>query len=162
REGILMWNRAFERLSFKNAIVVRQMPDDAEWDEADPRFNTLRWIISPLSDASANAEAFVHENPLTGEILNASINLSDGLVRLARSQVRDLFTLAWQSYKSGPRHPAHCDYGKGLLFQGWFGLRALKSLGPPGVSLGEEAYIHAMLRDAVAHETGHALGLRHN
>jgi hypothetical protein len=44
REGVLMWNLAFERAGFKNAIEVRQMPDDAKWDPADVRYNTIRWI----------------------------------------------------------------------------------------------------------------------
>src|SRR5512145_1660146 len=30
-EGILEWNKAFERIGFKNAVVARQQPDDADW-----------------------------------------------------------------------------------------------------------------------------------
>ena len=29
KEGILAWNLAFEKIGFKNAIVAKQMPDDA-------------------------------------------------------------------------------------------------------------------------------------
>ncbi len=32
KDGVLLWNRAFERAGFKDAIVVKQMPDDADWD----------------------------------------------------------------------------------------------------------------------------------
>ena len=32
REGIEAWNIAFEAIGFKNAIVAKQMPDDATWD----------------------------------------------------------------------------------------------------------------------------------
>ncbi len=35
REGILAWNEAFEAAGFKNAVVVKQMPDDAEWSPGD-------------------------------------------------------------------------------------------------------------------------------
>ena len=47
REGIEAWNIAFEAIGFKNAIVAKQMPDDATWDPADIRYNTIRWFIQP-------------------------------------------------------------------------------------------------------------------
>ena len=31
-QGLLLWNRAFEAAGFKDAVVVKQQPDDAEWD----------------------------------------------------------------------------------------------------------------------------------
>ena len=45
REGILLWNNAFEKLGLEEAIIVKQMPDDAEWDPGDVRYNVVRWII---------------------------------------------------------------------------------------------------------------------
>jgi hypothetical protein len=162
REGILMWNRAFERLGFKDAIVVRQVPDEADWDEAHPRYNTVRWIKSPASENDAHAEAFMHENPFTGEILSSSINLSAKFVRLAQSQIRDTLAPVRRSLKPQPNTLARCEYGKGLWFQGWLGLTSLGLLGEQGAQVNEEAYLNALLRAAVAHEMGHALGLRHN
>src|SRR2546428_8543513 len=44
KEGVLLWNKAFEKIGFQNAIVVKQMPDDADWDPADTRYNTIRWL----------------------------------------------------------------------------------------------------------------------
>lgn len=44
REGVLMWNKAFEKIGFKDAIEVRQQPDDADWDPGDIRYSTLRWF----------------------------------------------------------------------------------------------------------------------
>ncbi len=46
RDGILEWNKAFERAGFSNAIEVRQQPDDATWDPEDIRYNTFRWITA--------------------------------------------------------------------------------------------------------------------
>ena len=161
-EGLLMWNRAYERLGFKDAVVVRQMPDDADWDEADPRYNTVRWIKSPSAEDDVHAEAFVHENPFTGEILSSSINLSAKFVRLAQSQIRDTLTPVRRNLKARPNTSARCEYGKGLWWQGWLGLMSLGLLSEPGTQVDEQAYIHALLREAVAHEMGHALGLRHN
>ncbi len=48
-EGILLWNKAFARIGFKDAVVVKQMPDNADWDHADLRYNVLRWVTTPPS-----------------------------------------------------------------------------------------------------------------
>ena len=44
KEGTLLWNKAFERVGFKDAVVVKQQPDSADWDAADTRYNTIRWF----------------------------------------------------------------------------------------------------------------------
>ncbi len=46
RDGILEWNKAFEKAGFVNAIEVRQQPDNADWDPEDINYNTFRWITS--------------------------------------------------------------------------------------------------------------------
>jgi hypothetical protein len=46
REGVLEWNKAFEKAGFTEAIQVKQMPDNAKWDPADVRYNTIRWSSS--------------------------------------------------------------------------------------------------------------------
>ncbi|MEQ9023473.1 MAG: DUF5117 domain-containing protein, partial [Pseudomonadales bacterium] len=43
KEGVLAWNPAFEKAGFKNAMVVKVQPDDADWDAGDIRYNVLRW-----------------------------------------------------------------------------------------------------------------------
>ena len=65
REGVLAWNIAFENIGFKNAVVVKQMPDDATWDPGDVRYNTIRWFVQP---GSAYAVGPSRANPITGEI----------------------------------------------------------------------------------------------
>ncbi|MDQ3277292.1 MAG: DUF5117 domain-containing protein, partial [Bacteroidota bacterium] len=42
------WNEAFEKAGFKNAIVMRMMPDTATWDPADIRYNVIRFVSSDL------------------------------------------------------------------------------------------------------------------
>src|SRR5205807_1793820 len=44
KEGVLLWNKAFERIGFKDAIEVKQQPDDANWEAADTRYSTIRWF----------------------------------------------------------------------------------------------------------------------
>ncbi|MEZ5162619.1 MAG: DUF5117 domain-containing protein [Fimbriimonadaceae bacterium] len=42
KEGILFWNKAFEKLGYINAIQVKDAPNDPDWDHADGRFNVIR------------------------------------------------------------------------------------------------------------------------
>lgn len=85
KEGVLMWNAAFEKAGFKDAIQVYHMPDNANWDPADIRYNTIRWIHT-VDGYFAMGPSRV--NPLTGEILNATILVDASFVRLLRSDYR--------------------------------------------------------------------------
>jgi Met-zincin/Domain of unknown function (DUF5117)/Domain of unknown function (DUF5118) len=87
RTGILMWNEAYEKIGFKNAIEVKQMPDNADWDPADVRYNTVRWFTS--TDA-AFAMGPSRVNPLTGEILDADIIIDANFIRSLKQEFRSL------------------------------------------------------------------------
>ncbi len=78
REGVEWWNEAFEQIGFAQAIEVRQMPDHADWDPADIRYNVIRWSDSWRSLWDGLGQARV--NPLTGEILDADVLLDANLV----------------------------------------------------------------------------------
>jgi hypothetical protein len=77
RGGILLWNNAFERIGFQNAIVVKQQPDDADWDPADVRYSTIRWFTGYPEPGFAEGPSAV--NPLTGEVFDADIRFDAGL-----------------------------------------------------------------------------------
>lgn len=79
REGVLMWNKAFEKAGFINAIQVREMPDDATWEPADVRYNTIRWTTTFGSGLGGFGPSRV--NPLTGQILDADIVINGNIVR---------------------------------------------------------------------------------
>ncbi|WP_414545078.1 zinc-dependent metalloprotease [Nostoc sp. CCY0012] len=85
KEGVLMWNQAFLKAGFKDAIEVRQMPDNASWDPADIRYNTIRWI-NTIDGFFAMGPSRV--NPLNGEILDADILVDASFVRLLKSEYR--------------------------------------------------------------------------
>ncbi len=87
REGALMWNQAFEKIGFEDAIEVRQMPDDADWDPADIRYNTIRWIDG-LDIGFALGPSRV--NPFNGQILDGDILIGSGLVRYASLEYETL------------------------------------------------------------------------
>ncbi len=85
KEGVMMWSKAFEKAGFKNAIEVRQMPDDAKWDPADVRYNTIRWL-NTVDGFFALGPSRV--NPMTGEILDADILVDASFVRSLKQQYR--------------------------------------------------------------------------
>ncbi len=162
RKGMLMYNEAFEALGIKDAIQVKQMPDDADWDIADLRYNTVRWTTGmPF------AIALFRANPVTGEILNACINMdagfaSSGLFAFDHvidpaayvKPVQDPLRAKWASRL--------CDLnGQGKLVQ-TVGRYAAELLSPPGLPFDKKAYIDQYITEVVAHEMGHCLGLRHN
>lgn len=78
--GILEWNKAFEKVGFCNAMVVRQQTDDNEWKDIDPedmRYSFFRWIVT----GSGFAMGPHRSNPFTGEIYDADIVFDDSMVR---------------------------------------------------------------------------------
>ncbi|MEM0980905.1 MAG: DUF5117 domain-containing protein, partial [Cyanobacteria bacterium P01_H01_bin.58] len=82
--GTLLWNQAFEQAGFQDAIAVKQMPDNADWDPADVRYNVIRWSDSLRPWALGLGPSRV--NPLTGEILDADIVIDANTVRLLQQQ----------------------------------------------------------------------------
>ncbi|MBD2317851.1 zinc-dependent metalloprotease [Phormidium tenue] len=112
REGALMWNRAFEKIGFKDAIVVKQMPDRADWNPADVRYNTIRWFNSVDGFFAMGPS---RTNPLTGEILDADIIIDSNLVRAIKqdfgsiTQQNSWQNLAFLSRLTG--NPHLCSYG---------------------------------------------------
>lgn len=78
KRGIEGWQAAFEAAGFKNAIVARDQPDDPNWNAADVRYASIRWIVAP---GAGFAQGPSRVNPYTGEIFDADIRFSADLVR---------------------------------------------------------------------------------
>ncbi|MEJ5253075.1 MAG: zinc-dependent metalloprotease [Chthonomonadetes bacterium] len=161
REGILWWNKAFERIGIKDAIVVKQMPDDADWDHADMRYNVIRWVTSP---SSGYAVALFRANPLTGQIVNASITVDANMTRFARAEFKRMIDpLSAFDPEPLPANPFLCNLAEEAAYQAWFGATAMKLMqSPKSTRISEAEYVKQYIREVVAHEMGHILGLRHN
>lgn len=92
RDGLLRWNKAFDALGYKNAVVVKDAPvNDPDWDHADGRFNVVRWTLSP---DPGYAVSIVRIDPFSGEILNAGITFDANMLAFAKQEHRDLATPA--------------------------------------------------------------------
>ena len=81
REGILEWNKAFEKIGFRDAIEVRQQENE-DFDPEDVNFNTFRWITSELGYAMGPSRA----NPFTGEIIDADIIFDASMIRYYKGE----------------------------------------------------------------------------
>lgn len=169
RDGILEWNKAFEKAGIKDAIVVKQMPDDADWDHADMRYNVVRWVSSPNN---GYAVALFRANPLTGQILNASITIDGNMARITRStflyEVDPLsaFYEAERREHCDPQFhdPRTCTMVQDTLHRAQLGYLMMSLLAPRrgGTKIGEDQFVKDYISSVVMHEMGHILGLRHN
>ncbi|WP_099292172.1 zinc-dependent metalloprotease [Butyricimonas sp. Marseille-P3923] len=79
KEGVLRWNKAFEKIGFKNVMQVRDFPkDDPDFDPDNLKYSCIRYI--PSTTANAMGPSWV--DPTTGEIVNASVIIYNDLIRL--------------------------------------------------------------------------------
>lgn len=125
-KGINDWNKAFKKIGFKNAIVIRMFDENSpNFDVNNIKYNTVNYIMSPA--ASAQATAWV--DPRSGEIISASAYIHQGMVERLRNTI---FLTMSPSLKSA------------------------RTLNMPENLMGKA------IRDIVAHQVGHMLGLSDN
>jgi hypothetical protein len=174
RDGIVEWNKAFERAGFRNAVEVRQQPADADWSTLEgTRHIAVRWFA--LQGPGATAVGPSQSDPRTGEILRGAAIIPENWVRLSNAFLTDqqprlaagVGGLA--GFNAAPPSldallgQDQCVYAFNALEQTAFALELLAARGDiaPG-SPEARRFVYGSLKDVVMHEVGHALGLRHN
>ena len=167
--GALEWNKAFEKIGFKDAVHVEVQPDNADFDTLDFGRASIRWMTN--SSPSFGAIGPSHVDPRSGEILDADIgieSLSSRNIRATRAQI--LGSVGVQ-VSSGPDFSAPslrglrstCDYADQAAEQMGYALDVLEARGdidPAGPEA--DKFVLDYLKDVTMHEVGHTLGLRHN
>jgi hypothetical protein len=177
RDGILEWNKAYERIGISNAIVVKQQPDNSDIDLGETGYSSVRWFTTARPSFGAIGPS--QWDPRTGEILDADIGWDANVVRNLRFQRSE--SIAFGHYEpmfdehSGELRPQAfglgvpgsrrntCGYVEHAAREAGFALALLEARGEvePG-SPETEAFVAAFLKDISMHEVGHTLGLRHN
>lgn len=136
RRAALWWNHAFAVAGFRDAFVVRDLPEGATF--LDARYSGIQWVNRVDRSWSFGQ---VQSDPETGEIVHA--------VAVLDSHRRRTTWKFWSlTTGDAPRRGAACAAGDAMLDD------AFGALGD-SLAMKRLAYL-------AAHEVGHTLGLGHN
>ncbi len=168
--GALEWNKAFEKIGFKDAIRVEQQPDDADFDTLDFGRASIRWMTNARPSFGGIGQS--HVDPRTGEILHSGISiesLDSRNVRSVRSQILSpaLAVFAPEAgVAASPPHgaPGHeCSFAEAAAEQLGYALELMDVRGEIDPASPEaQRFVEDYVRQVTMHEVGHTLGLRHN
>ncbi len=185
RAAVLEWNKAFEKVGIRGALKVEQQPEDAKFDTLDFGYPSVRWMMN--ADPVFGAIGPSHVDPRSGEILDADIafeGMSARNVRTLRSQVlRSQATGSLDKPASPegaaplsfaqpftppqgqdmPAEFARCMHGALAAEQLGYALDVMEARGEmdPDSPIARQ-FVQDYVKEAIMHEVGHALGLRHN
>ncbi|APZ96832.1 zinc-dependent metalloprotease [Fuerstiella marisgermanici] len=89
KDGILSWNKAFEKVGISDAIEVYYQDATSgahmDKDPEDVNYNFVRWLNNDVGTAIGPSRV----NPMTGQILDADIILTDGWIRHYQKQFNE-------------------------------------------------------------------------
>ena len=162
RQGVEDWNIAFEAAGFKNAMVVKEQPDDAEWEAGDVNYNVLRWTSSPRPPFGGYGPSLA--NPVTGELISSNIML-EFVFMSNRWTLGELFSGGTALDQLGDYHSfddatMHCSLGHEVQMGHMFA--RLASSQRMYDEINDDPILEQGLRHLIMHEVGHTLGLNHN
>jgi hypothetical protein len=164
RDGVLEWNKAFERIGYKDAIKVETQPDDADFNTSDVRHASIRWMTSTKGTFNAIGPSVV--DPRSGEILDADIGIDGSSVRALKSYSAETIPLrpSFTSRADASRSEMpYCTYDVESAEHEGFAMSLLEARGEMMLDGPDaEAFIQARLKALAMHEVGHTLGLTHN
>ncbi len=162
REGMEWFNGVFEAAGFRNAFVLKDMPEDM--DPMDARYNVVMWVHRSEAGASIGP---TFRDPRTGEIIKAAVRMDSHRSLVNFNQYAGFLpALESAGLSSGGGSVESAGMGDG------FG--SLNSLGtgdPEGAlewmatldpHIDAEEFVMSRRRQHAAHELGHTLGLAHN
>ena len=84
KQGVNDWQKAFEAIGLKNAIMAKDAPtkeEDPDWSPEDVRYSVIRYVTTEIQNAQG---PHVHD-PRTGEILESDIIWYHNVMNLLRN-----------------------------------------------------------------------------
>jgi hypothetical protein len=158
-EGVLEWNKAFEKAGFKNALVVKQQQATDDFNNMDAKHASVRWFTgADVGFAIGPSQA----DPRTGEILDADIGMSDVFARGARRAVIEDMGHVHFAHGAHGVNGEMCNHAHSSAQELNYALDLLEARGMELDSPQADALAQAYVKDVMMHEVGHTLGLRHN
>ena len=80
-KGVEVWQKAFEKIGFKNAIIAKDFPkNDPNFDPENIKYSCIRY--APSTVANAMGPSWI--DPRSGEIINASVTVYHNIVQLVQ------------------------------------------------------------------------------
>lgn len=77
KNGVLRWNKAFEKIGFKNVVQVQDFPtNDPSFDPDDFKYSCIRYLPTDVENAMGPSWT----DPRTGEIINATVLVYNDVV----------------------------------------------------------------------------------
>ncbi|MBI3147519.1 MAG: zinc-dependent metalloprotease [Betaproteobacteria bacterium] len=152
KAGVLEWNKAFEKIGFKDAVQAELQGEKADFHTASARHASIRWYLgTDLGPAVGPSNM----DPRTGEILDADIRMTDVFTRGSRRFV----------VEEAPRAltAEACHFAEHAADEAEFTLELLEAraeLNPDSPEA--DRFVNDYVKEVIMHEVGHTLGLRHN
>ena len=79
KQSVLVWNKAFEKIGFKNVMRALDFPkNDPNFDPDNLKFSCIRYV--PIAVKNAMGPSWV--DPRTGEIINATVLVYNDVIKL--------------------------------------------------------------------------------
>ncbi len=178
QDGVLEWNKAFEKIGIVDAIQVYQQDEATgahmDKDPEDVRHNFIRWLSNDIGTAIGPSRT----HPLTGQILDADVILTDGWIRHFWVQFSEILpelamegfspeTMAW--LETNPQWDPRvrlADPAKRNLLLAQRARRGITAYGghpiaaiDPRVGMGEQDLLGTHEYDGFAGRTSQAAGL---
>ena len=178
---MLEWNKAFERIGFKDAIVVKQQPDDADFDTLDAGVASIRWMSTaqpvfggyrpqpcrPAQRRDSRRRHRARKPRLAQPAQPARPRAGETGGAAAAQDSADLMQFGVQDRAAqallGAPILATCRHGEHAAEQLGYAIDVLAARGEIDPDSPEaRQFVLDHLKDVTMHEVGHTLGLRHN